>query len=371
MGVQRLPLTRVFGKTLAEDVKSPDNIPPFNRSAMDGFAINSWDRSSLFKIVEDIPAGRVPKKKIRRGECARIMTGAMLPQGTDKVVKVEDTVVKKCTMKIAKPEQKRNVSLKGEDIKKGKLVLNRGIKIRAQEIAMLGTVGKNCTLVLKEPKVAVISTGSELVEPGEKPKRGQIRNSNASMILAQLQNLGIAGSYLGIAKDNFKKTKTLIKKGLESDILILSGGVSVGDFDFVKGALKDCGVKIAFNEVSIKPGRPTVFGTKGTKLVFGLPGNPVSVLVTFELFVAPAIKKILGEDPNPKSFLFPILDSIERKDNSKEQYLPVVVEKYGATPVSFHGSGHIHALTIANGIARINKGIKKLEKGSLVNVRPI
>ena len=294
IGIEQIDLSFSLDRVLAENIHSDVNVPAFNRSAMDGFAINSKDTSSKFQVIEDVPAGKIPQKKIKFGQCARIMTGAMLPKGADKVVKVEDTLqLAANSMQLTVFDRKSNVSLKGEDVKCGKLVIKKGAVIRPQEAAVLATVGKTKIKVFKKPTVAVISTGSELVEPSLKPRLGQIRNSNGPMAIVQLKRLGIEGNYLGIAKDNFETTKKLVKKGLNtSDLLILSGGVSVGDYDFVYEVLKSCGVKILFNKVAIKPGKPTTFGIKGKKLIFGLPGNPVSAMLIFELFVVPAINKI-------------------------------------------------------------------------------
>jgi len=373
LGVEEIALANTLGRVLAKDVYSDVDIPAFDRSAMDGFAINSKDTSKTFQIIEDIPAGRVPKKKIKSDQCARIMTGAMLPKGTNKVVKVEDTQqITNYECRITNYEKKSNVAKKGEDVQKGQLILKKGTKIRPQEAAMLASVGKHKVKVTRKPKVAIISTGSELVEPSKKPGFGKIRNSNSSMLLVQLKRRDIDAKYLGIARDNFAATKKLIKKGLaETDLLLLSGGVSVGDYDFVREVLKSCNVKIHFNKVAIKPGKPTVFGTKNKKLVFGLPGNPVSVLVIFELFVVPAIDQIVGRNIKEKLVPMKLLKDFQRRDSKREQYYPIKIKKNGALPLEFHGSAHMQALTQADGIMQIRRGIKSLKKGTIVHVRSI
>ncbi len=373
LGSEKITLSASLGRVLAENIYSDVNIPPFDRSAMDGFAVNSKDKSKTFLIIEDIPAGTLPKKTVKRGQCSRIMTGAMLPPGADRVIMVEHTKqITNNKIQITNKLQKSNVSKKGEDVKKGQLILEKGTKIRPQEAAMLASVGKSRVKVYRQPKVAVISTGSELVEPNKKPKASQIRNSNASMLLVQLSRRSIKGKYYGIAKDNFKATQKLVKKALaESDILLLSGGVSVGDYDFVREVLKSCGVKIHFNKVAIKPGKPTVFGTKGNKLVFGLPGNPVSVLVIFELFVVPAIDKIVKKKTKANFVRLKLLKDFQRRDIKREQYFPVRLTPQGTDPLKFHGSAHMQALTQADGIMHIKRGVKSIKKGTMVNVRPI
>ncbi len=373
LGIEDKITSDVLGCVLAEDIYSDIDIPSFNRSAMDGFAVNSKDPSKIFEVIEDISAGSVPQKAIKFGECARIMTGAMVPKGADKVIKVEDTrKISNVKIQITKGDSKLNVSEKGEDVGRGEKILSKGTIVRPQEIAMLATVGKTKVKVFQMPKIAVISTGSELVESSQKPKLGQIRNSNGPMLLAQLKIIGINGKYLGIVRDNFALTVKLIKKGLAgSDILILSGGVSVGDYDFVKEALKKCGVKIHFDKIAIKPGKPTVFGIFGKKIIFGLPGNPVSVLITFELLVVPAIDKIVGRKTKVFFQKNRLLSDFSRRDTKREQYFPIVLTEKGIKLVSFHGSGHMQALTIANGVMQIKKGIRKIKKGTIVNVRSI
>ena len=390
LGSETISIENSLSRVLTENIYSDINMPPFDRSAMDGFAVNSKDSSEVFEIIEDIPAGKVPKKTIKFGQCARIMTGAMLPKGADRVIMIEDSEPAterrgsfsfKEPRRLASGSTKSNVSKLGEDIKAGELILKKGTKLRPQEAAMLATVGKTKVKVWRQPIVAVISTGSELVEPNQKPKLGQIRNSNASMLLVQLKQRGIDGKYLGIACDNFAATRKLVQKGLETDILLLSGGVSVGDYDFVKEVLTSCGVKLHFNKVAIKPGKPTVFGTLGKKLVFGLPGNPVSVLVIFELFVVPALDKIVGQQTKSKFKRMRLLKDFSRRDTKREQYFPIRMrgtensfsgsEPIGVEPLAFHGSAHMQALTRANGIMQIKRGIKQLKKGAIVNVRPI
>ena len=371
--VEQVPLLDSLDHILAENVYSDIDMPPFDRSAMDGFAINSKDTSKTFEIIEDIPAGYVPKKCVGKGKAARIMTGAMLPTGADKVVKVEDSErISNIEFRISNIEDKSNISQKAEDVKKGQLILKRGTLIRPQEAAMLATVGKTSVKVYRQPKVAVISTGSELVEPSKRPKPGQIRNSNGSMLMLQLKRLGIQAKYLGIARDNFNSTVTLIKKALkDADIVIMSGGVSVGDYDFVEKALKKCGVKILFNKVAIQPGKPTTFGVKGKKVVFGLPGNPVSSQVIFELLVGPFIDKLVGRAVKDKFKRYKLLADYKRRNAKRELYIPVIFKGDGVLPVEYHGSAHMLAMTKAQGIMRIPVGMNHLEKESMVHARLI
>lgn len=372
-GMEKVNLLETPGRVLAEDICSDIDLPPFDRSAMDGFAVSAMDRSAVFEIIEDIPAGKIPEKKIKTGQCARIMTGAPLPEGADKVVKVEDTKqIAAGKIKITRQESRGNVSPKGEDVKKGERILKKGTEIRPQEVAALASAGRAAVKVYRQPGVTVISTGSELVEPGQKPKTGQIRDSNSPMLLAQLKRMGIAGNCPGIARDNFKETARLIGKALKtSDILILSGGVSAGDYDFVREAFSNCGVKLLFDKIAVQPGKPTSFGVKGKKLVFGLPGNPVSSFLIFELLVRPLIDKMSGRKPEQRFSEHFLAGDFARRHPEREQYYPVVVKKGSVFPLDFHGSAHMLALARANGLMRISRGVKQLSRGEKVNVRPI
>lgn len=375
LGNEEIHISESLGRILAEKIYADADSPPFDKSSMDGFAIKSSDSSETFEVIEDIPAGFVPQKKITKGKCTRIMTGAIVPQGADLVVPKEYTIqIKEDKIQIAKFPQKSNISKKGENIKKGHVSIFSKSIIRPQEIAIMATTGKTTVKVFKLPKVSVISTGSELVEPTDIPNNGQIRNSNSYMLLAQLKQLGINATYLGIAKDNFAITIDLIKKGIDqSDILILSGGVSVGDYDFVKEALEKHGVEILFDKIAIKPGKPTIFAIKEGKYIFGLPGNPVSAFIAFELFVVPFIEKLTNAHIIDKFKKIKLGEDFERKKADREEYRPVII--FGNTDphiysTKFHGSGDIYSLGVT-GLMKIEKGVKRIKKGEHVDVRSI
>ncbi|MDI6731216.1 MAG: molybdopterin molybdotransferase MoeA [Candidatus Margulisbacteria bacterium] len=371
---EEIELSQALGRVLAEKVYSDDDVPSFDRAAMDGFAVKAKDHSAVFRVIEDIPAGKIAAKRIRWGECARIMTGAMLPKGADLVIPLENVEeIEKKFVKVITAPQKSNVSKKGEDIKKGRVVLRKGKEIRPQEIAVLAVSGKTSIKTYCLPKVSVIATGSELVEPNQMPRLGQIRNSNSPMLLAQLKKRGVNGNYLGTAEDDFEATRKMVENGLtKSDILIISGGVSVGDYDFVKEVLKKCGVEIIFDKIAIKPGRPTTFGIKDGKFIFGLPGNPVSAFIIFELLVAPLIDKLAHKYISNETEKTSLLGDFEREKADCEQYYPAILfREVGAFPINFHGSAHIHALTAVNAFIHLKKGTKKIRDGEIIDVRPI
>ncbi|MFC1566759.1 molybdopterin molybdotransferase MoeA [bacterium] len=288
-----VPLDSAFNRILAEDAFSDINIPPFDKSAMDGYAVNSISTASVREIKGSVHAGETFTDSFEVNECVKIMTGAPIPSSADCVVKIEDTeeipnnkVQINCSL-----NKGFNICKKAEDLKEGDRVLSKGIKIQGPEIAALASVGKDTCKVYKMPKAAIISTGNELIEPGDDLKNGCIRNSNGHMLSALAKDFGCEVSYLGIAKDTTNDLETKIKKGLESDILLLSGGVSMGDKDLVFSALKNQGVEILFHGVYIKPGKPLLFGKKGKTLVFGIPGNPVANFTTFHFFVRPVINQ--------------------------------------------------------------------------------
>jgi molybdopterin molybdotransferase len=284
-GLEHVSLEQCVGRVLAEDAIADMDMPPFNKSAVDGYACKKADLDGVLEVVEIIAAGKQPSRSIGQGQCSQIMTGAMVPDGADTVIMVEFTEqIEENKIRFTGQKTAANICYLAEDVKSGQLILNKGTLLRPQEIAVLATFGFAEPLVYKRPVVGMISTGDELVEPDVKPGLSQIRNSNASQTIAQTIAAGATHHYFGIAKDTEASTREKIEKALaHSDIVILTGGVSMGEFDYVPQVLHDLGVTILFKSIAVQPGRPTVFGVKGDKYIFGLPGNPVSSFVQFEL----------------------------------------------------------------------------------------
>jgi len=297
-----VPLAKALGRTLARDVRAGENVPPFTKATMDGYAVRAADTvppegaaAVELRVTEDLPAGRVSRKTLGPGQAARIMTGAPLPHGADAVVMVEDTAKADNGVMILRPAKPGdNIGEAGEDLKKGDFVLEKGELLGPAEVGMLAALGQAPAWVARRPRVAVIATGDEIVEPGRRKRPGQIRNSNGPALLAAALQAGAVASYLGIARDRDASLQGKIRRAAAADILVLSGGVSVGDYDLVKDGLRGHGVRPVFWQVRIKPGKPVFFGVRGRQLVFGLPGNPTSAMVTFHLFVRPAIDRMLG-----------------------------------------------------------------------------
>jgi molybdopterin molybdotransferase len=298
---QSIPLTAdVLGLILAEDIVSDLDMPPFDKAMMDGYAVRSADLvqgRALLQVVDEVTAGQVPRRAVGKGEATRIMTGAPLPQGADAVVMVERTRLGeggRVTIEdAAAPGQ--HVMKRGKEMRQGDKVLRAGTPLRPQEVGLLATVGRPKVLLHPAPRLAILSTGDELVPVSQQPGPGQIRNGNGPMLAAQAKRAGAIVVFQDMARDNRESLRAAITQGLQADILVLSGGVSAGKLDLVPGVLGEVGVAGHFHKVAMKPGKPIFFGSHNSTLVFGLPGNPVSAMVCFELFVRPAIRRLRGE----------------------------------------------------------------------------
>ena len=319
LGTERVGIDRALNRILAEDVISDIDIPPFNKSAMDGFACRRADLANELSIIETIPAGYAPGKSIGTNQCAKIMTGAVVPEGADCVIMVEYTEnAAENRIRFTSSTTNNNICLRAEDTKKGDVILRAGEIIKAGHIAALATVGCMKPSVALQPRVGIIATGDELVEPHRQPDACQIRNSNAFQLAAQVTGANAIATNYGIAADTKEAIDGMLKKAIrQNDVVILSGGVSAGDYDLVREVLKENNVRLLFEKIAVKPGRPTVFGISNQKsevrsrksesvlcplssvFCFGLPGNPVSTFIMFELLVKPFLYKMTGHDFKP------------------------------------------------------------------------
>ena len=357
------------GYVLAADLYASENIPPFDNSAMDGFAVISTDvkdaseeKPTVLSVVETIAAGYAPEKQVSSGCAARIMTGAMMPDGADAVVMQEVTELQGDTVKVFESVSKsQNVRFTGESVKVKDCVMSDGKILRPPEISMMASL--NCTTVevYRKPVVAIVSTGDELTPIGEALKPGKIRDSNRYGLYAQVQNAGGIPIDMGIAPDDEDKTEEIFLKSLsQTDALITSGGVSVGEHDVVRNVLTKLG-KMNFWRVAMKPGKPQVYGFIDEKPIFGLPGNPVSSLVVFELFVRPALLKMAGHT----ELLRPTFDAVLMTDvtnsDGRVNYMRAIISKengeYIARTTGPQGSGILHSLVLANGLITIPSGV--------------
>ena len=366
--------TDSLNRILAGDIASDMDLPPFNKSSVDGFACRKADLGNNLEILETIAAGDWPSKAVGRNQCSRIMTGAPVPDGADCVIMVEETeMLPSGLIRFTSSFKKENIANKGEDVRKGELVLRAGKKIRPQDIAVMASVGHISVTVSKMPKVAVISSGSELVEPDIVPGISQIRNSNSSQLMAQIARAGALGEYYGIAADDEAQTLSIVEKAISgNDMVLLTGGVSMGDFDFVPSVLERAGVKILFTRIAVQPGKPTTFGLHARSVIFGLPGNPVSSFIQFEVLVRPLLSKMMGCEWRPLNIHMPMNKKFMRRFADRMAFIPVkITDDDSVLPVEYHGSAHISALPEADGIISMPAGKKIFEKGEVVSVRQI
>jgi len=380
---EKIEIIDSLGRVIAEDIISEFDIPPFDRSAMDGFAIISDDTFSatkenpvLLEVIGEIKAGDFKNFKIEKGKAISIMTGAKIPQNSDAVIKIEDVeeIFKdgKRYIKIERYVKKgENISKKGEDIKKGEILLKKGTFIDSSVFSMIAYLGKKKILVYKKPEVAILSTGDEIKKVGEKLKEGEIYDSNSYSIYALTKKYGGNPHILGIAKDTHRILDKFIKKGLLYDLFIISGGVSEGKYDIVVDILKKNKVKMVFHKVAVKPGKPTFFGKKGKKIIFGLPGYPVSSYINFENLVKVSLYKMTGREmPIRFKFTGILKEDIENKGD-RDEILRVIAEIENEDvyirPYPSQKSGVLSSIVYSNAILFLKKGEKK-KKGEKVIV---
>lgn len=374
LDAEKVDLSVANGRVLAGDVYADADMPPFNKSAMDGFACRRADLDNVLEVVETIKAGDVPLKTIGKNQCAKIMTGGKVPGGADCVIMIEQTVaVDGNRIRFTGSKTEDNIALQAEDIRSGQVVAAAGTLLRAQHIAILASAGWVHPLVYRRPSVAVLTTGDEIVEPDVRPEGTCIRNSNGPQLIAQVEDMCAEPRYLGIVPDTPEGTFAAIGHALEdNDVVLITGGVSRGDFDFVPSVLEKHGVRLLFSQVAVKPGRPTVFGLKDRHFVFGLPGNPVSSFIIFELMVKPFLYRLMGHVYRPFKVRLPMGTDYSRKKADRIAWSPVFInENAEVIPAEYHGSAHIHSLCGAHGLMDMPVGVYNYKKGDLVNVRQL
>lgn len=373
-GTERVDLFGALNRTLAADIYADISMPPFNKSAMDGFACRKSDLKNPLCVIEEIGAGAIPTKTVGKNQCSRIMTGAMVPQGADVVIMKEDIeVLNPESVRLIGQYSRTNICYQGEDVRAGDLVLKNGDLILPAQIAILASVGCSNPMVFKMPTIAIISTGNELVEPDQNPGISKIRNSNSYQLAAQVHQMGISPVYLGIIKDDEQDILKMLTTALEKfDLTIISGGVSVGDFDFVPKILDQLKVNIRVHGMNVRPGKHLLFGEKANHFIFGMPGNPVSSFVQFEVLVRPFINRLMGKTKVESFLHLPIKEDYTRKKGDLLIFVPVAFTSQGTVqPLEYHGSAHIHAYSFANGIMEVPPGISMFKKGETVRVRPL
>lgn len=373
-----LPLSHALQRILAQPIAADRDYPPFDRSTRDGFAVRSADLTRLpatLPLAGEIKAGDTVTSELRPGTCIQIMTGAAVPPGADAVVMIEHTkhTATQVTFdRSAEPGQ--NIVLRGSEAKSGRQLLAPGTRLGYAELAVAAQSGHSRLSVFARPRVAILSTGDEVVSIDQTPGAFQIRNSNSVSLAAQVTLAGAEPIPLGNAPDREPELRALIERGIEAEILVLSGGVSAGKYDLVETVLRDLGTEFFFDAVAIRPGRPAVFGRCRNRFVFGLPGNPVSTMVTFELFVVPAIDLLCGTKPRPLPLFKARLAQPIRQKAALTHFLPAHVSWPAADPIveeiPSQGSGDIAALAAANCFLVVHPDHLELPAGEWVDVLP-
>jgi molybdopterin molybdotransferase len=362
-----------LSRILAEAITADRDLPPFARSTRDGYAVRSGDRSPL-KLIAEIRAGITsPLPKIGHGECVAIMTGAPLPPGADVVIMIEHTGFEGSTVTLQREVKAgENVVPQGAEAKKGDVLLQKGTRLTPAALAVAASAGRSELKVFARPKIAVLSTGDELIEVAQQPAPTQIRNSNSYSLAAQIIAAGGEPVILPIAPDETSRLRELIEEGLKADLLLLSGGVSMGKHDLVEPVLKVLKAEFFFTGAKIQPGKPIVFGKAREKYFFGLPGNPVSTLVTFQLFSKPLIEALAGAAPQPLRFLQAKLKSDLTVKPGLARFLPATLSgefhRTEVEPVKWQGSGDVVSAAKADCYIVIPEVSSNLSVGSNVNV---
>lgn len=371
-----VPLSESLGRVVAADVFADRDSPPFDKSMMDGYALRAADISVgvVLRFVEEIPAGAMPSRPVGPGECSRIFTGAPIPQGADAVVMVERTAtLSPNEIRVDEVGLKpgRNVIPRGKEMRAGEVVIPAGTVLTPVALGLLAAVGHTSVSCFAVPTVAVVSTGNEVVEADQLPGPGQIRNSNGSMLTAFVTAAGAVPNHYGIARDDEASLATVFRRALaETDVLLITGGVSAGGLDLVPGVLTSLGVTTHFHKVRIKPGKPLLFGTLGRKLVFGLPGNPVSGLVGFTLFVRPALQLLMGKIVADETQTRPLAESLSTK-NDRPTYHPARFAGDAVRALPWFGSADLRGLLAADSLIVLPPGEVKYDVGHRVNVLPL
>jgi molybdopterin molybdotransferase len=376
-----MKFTNALGLRLAEDVVSQVDSPPFDKALLDGFAISTADESASLREIEMVTAGGVAKNAVSKGATIRIMTGAPVPPGADAVVGWEDCQsLDEQTIQNPAPKTQPGAGIlkRGASFHRGQIVLEAGKQIGALDIALLAEIGQAEVMVYPRPRVAVLPTGDELVEADEPLGPGQIRNSNGPMLLASLKSVGVEAVDLGAGRDDPIDLKQRITRGLECDVLLISGGVSAGVKDLVPSVLAELGVKEKFHKLKMKPGKPLWFGVREEKgrqtLVFGLPGNPVSTLVSFRLFVLPALEALAGVTYAPPATEPAKLTKAFSHRGGRPTYFPcrrLAGERSKVEPLDWKGSADLATLTRADCLAALPPGDYELAAGDTVEILPL
>jgi molybdopterin molybdotransferase len=368
---QTVDLAHAQGRVLTRPILSPMDSPPFDKATMDGFAMGVDDDSPVYRVVETVAAGSVPAHTVCRGECARIMTGAPIPSGAGRVIRREFVEEKDGTIRVVRPEPGTNVALRGAGLRAGGQLLGPRV-LRAHDIGILAACGIDRVEVAALPTIGIVSTGSEIRAPGEALGPGQIYDSNGPQLAAQCAAMQWPTRSFGIVADEPRALRSVVKEALSAcEVVLISGGVSVGDFDLVPRCLASLGAAILFHGVAVKPGKPVLLARRAGRLIVGMPGNPVSAFVIFELIVKTLVFRWMGIDWEPPHFTAVLDRPLRRGDTERLELVPVSIRAGRAAPMTLQGSWNLNALGDVDGLVRIERGVAELPEGTETYVRPV
>ncbi len=366
---ETVPLHLANGRILLQEVKSDHDMPPFNKSAMDGYACRAADLPGPLHCLETIAAGAVPENVLNEGRCARIMTGAIVPQGADCVFMIEQAeILEDNSVRYTGTGTPGNICFQGEDVKTGDVILASGMLIKPAHVAVLAAAGCTEPTVATRPRVGIIATGTELVPPDEPVTGANIRETNGHQLVAQVNGCGATPTYYGIVEDDREKIGASIGKAMdENDVVLICGGSSAGDYDYVPELLEQSGCTIHFDTMATQPGKPLTFATGDGKICFGMPGNPVSTFMVMETIVKPFLYRAMGHDLKTPVVKLKLDQEMKRKKAARKSFVPAKQSEAGViVPLDYHGSAHIHALTSADGWIIFPLGVTELEAGSMI-----
>lgn len=366
-----MSLLESFGRIISQDVTADRDYPPLDRSVRDGFAVRSSEVPGSLTVIGEIRAGEASQQVVGSGQAVEIMTGAPVPEGADAVVMVEHVIRNGSMISIDRSQKPGDfISFAGGEAKSGAILITKGERITFPRIAMLATIGHPEVNVYRKPRVAILSTGDEVIDIGATPQPFQVRNSNAYSLAAQVIRAGATPAILPVAKDEYNHTRDLIERGLTADLLLLSGGVSAGKYDLVEQVLADLGAEFFFTRVAIQPGQPLVFGSVQGRFFFGLPGNPASTMVTFEIFARAAVELLGGLRSSTLPFVYARLTEDYRHKPGLTRFLPAILtaDGYNVTPVRWQGSSDVPSLARANAFLVVDAEREAWQAGEMIPI---
>lgn len=368
---EEVALLEAAGRVLAGAVSADRDYPPVARSVRDGFAVRAADVPGELRVIGEVRAGESFAGEVHAGEAVEIMTGAPLPRGAEAVVMVEHVKVSGDRVNVPRAlEHGENISPQGCEARRNEALLDPGRRLGFAEIGLLAMVGRPRVRVFRKPDVAILATGDEIVEVAETPREYQIRNSNAQALAVQVMRAGGCPRILPVAPDTYAGTRELVEQGLKSDLLLLSGGVSAGKYDLVERVLADLGAEFFFDRVLIQPGQPLVFGKAQGRFFFGLPGNPASTMVTFEIFARAAVELLGGQAKSILPLLWSRLTREFRQKTGLTRFLPATLNSDGSeiTPIRWQGSGDVPSLARANAFLVTEPERESWPAGDLIRI---